>query len=64
MVGIAMGVDDAFDVPSVLSGNFQHFLRGFLVVSAVDKIDIAFRLPVYTYLRRAVDVVALPTYLF
>ena len=46
MVGIAMGVDDAFDTPSVLSGNLQYLLRGLLVVSAVNEIDLVFRLPV------------------
>ena len=46
MVGIAMGVDDVFDTPSVLSGNLQCLLRGLLVVSAVNEIDLVFRLPV------------------
>ena len=64
MVGIAMGVDDAFDAPSVLSGNLQYLLRGLPVVSAVDEIDLVSRLPVYAYLRRAVYVGALRTYLF
>ena len=64
MIGSALGVDDAFDAPSVLSGNLQYLLRGLLVVSAVNEIDLVFRLPVYAYLRRAVYVVALRTYLF
>lgn len=63
MVGIAMGVDDALDAPSVLPGNLQNLLRGLLVVAAVDEIDLVVRLPIYANLRRAVDVVALRTYL-
>ena len=63
MVGIAMRIDDALDAPSVLPDNLQNLLRGLLVVAAVDEIDLVVRLPIYANLRRAVDVVALRTYL-